>query len=145
MLFFLNVVFFMKCGSVNCPKFWINNVGNWTNSSRIKFISTSMHQISTNHSQSTTDVDHKNYKISTNLCLQKVVQNKVYGEVKWCKEFCVCVSCGTIIVIGAHHTKSLDMRFFFGCWTIFKKCESQLLQIFCSCHVAPLLSWLYLF
>ena len=41
-----------------------------------------MHQISTNHSQSTTDVDHKNYKISTNLCLQKVVQNKVYGEVK---------------------------------------------------------------
>ena len=34
------------------------------------------------------------------------------------------VSCGTTIVIGAHHTKSLDLRFFFLCWTIFKNVKS---------------------
>lgn len=33
----------------------------------------------------------------------------------------VYVSCGTIIVIGAHHTKSLDMSFFV--WDNSKKCE----------------------
>lgn len=141
---FLDIDFFMKCRSVNCPKFWfwINNVGNWTNSSRTPFISTSMHHISTNHSQSTTDVDHNNYKIKSNLSSQKVVQNKVYDEVNWYKEFlCMCHVAPSLLLVQIT-LNHLTWDFF--CVGQYLKMWSQSLQISCSCHVARLLSWLYL-
>lgn len=119
--FILDIDFFMKYGWVNCPKFWINDLEDWTNSSTTTCISTSKRHISTKHPQSKTDVDHNNYKINTNFCLVKSIDvknllyvmwhNRCYwctshqitstGEVNHCT-YLVHMSCGTVIVMVVH-------------------------------------------